>query len=207
MNDNTYNILLPILKDFAFYMSMSLFLLSLLIGVMLIFKPSFILMLNSRVGKKFGFRKLTRAIEVSNNIDHIFYRHHRIIGAIVGLTSAYVLYYFIFVYDPVTISNFLHSTNNALVYDTLINAARLLMLVSGGIILLIGITIFFRPSKLKSIERWANRWISTRQATRGLSIERDQINQLVYRYPRLIGVFIVFLSLYASILLFLVYTR
>lgn len=207
MNDNTYYTVLPLLKDFAFVSGLGLFLLSLIVGVLLIVRPEFIIRLNTQVGKKFSLRKFTRAVEIPNNVDRVFYRHHRIIGSLVSVLSLYVLYYFIFVYDHAMVNQFLKSTGNAMVYDTLISAARLLMLICGAVILLIGVTIFFRPSQLKSIERWANRWISTRQATRGLSVERDQMNQLVYRYPRLIGLFIVFLSLYAGILLFLVYTR
>lgn len=207
MNDNTYNAVLPLLKDFVFVSGIGLFLLSMVIGILLVVNPELIIRLNTHVGKKFSFRKLTRVVEIPNDVDRIFYRHHRSIGALISVLSLYVLYYFIFVYDHALVGEFLKSTGNALIYDILISAARLLMLVCGGVIFLIGITIFFRPSQLKSIEAWANRWISTRQATRGLSVEHDQMNRLVYRYPRLIGLFIVFLSLYAGILLFLVYTR
>jgi hypothetical protein len=80
------------------------------------------------------------------------------------------------------------------------------MLICSAVILLLGIAIFIRPSLIKIVEVWANRWISTRQATRSLSVERDQVNQLVYQYPRFVGGIIVFLSVYACLLLYLVYT-
>jgi hypothetical protein len=81
------------------------------------------------------------------------------------------------------------------------------MQLCSAIIILLGVAIFFRPSQLKNVEAWANRWISTRKATRPLSLDRDQMNQLVYKYPRFSGFLIALLSIYASVLLYLVYTR
>lgn len=206
MNDNTYNILLPLLQDFAFIVGFSLFLLSFLVGLVLILRPEIIIRLNQQAAKSFSFRRFTRILEVPNNIEPLFYRHHKIIGVVVALISVYVLYYFLLIYDASVISAYLKASDSALVLDLLISTLRLVMLISSAAILLLGIAIFFRPSQLKTFERWANRWISTRQASRPLSVERDQVNQLTYKYPRLVGLSVVFLSLYAGILLFLVYT-
>ncbi len=207
MNENSYNMLLLLLKDFAFFTAFALFFVSLIIGLLLLVRPSIIIRLNSQVGKRFSLRRLTKVIEVPNKVDHLFYRHHRILGIIVTLTSAYVLYYFIAVYDAAIIADYLKASSNAITYDLLINAVRLFMLISSAVILLLGIAIFIRPSQIKVIESWANRWISTRHAARPLSEEHNQVNQLVYSYPRLTGLIIVCLSLYASIFLFFVYTQ
>ena len=107
MNDNTYNILLMILKDFVFFTAFALFLISLVIGLLLLLRPSLIIQLNEQVSKKFSLRRATRLLEVPNKIDHMFYRHHRILGIIVTLTSVYVLYYFIAVYDAVLITDYI----------------------------------------------------------------------------------------------------
>ena len=206
MNDNTLNIILPILKDFSFVVGMALFLVSLVIGLILMVQPAIIIRLNQQVGKRFSFRRSTKFLEKPNNVDRMFYRHHRIIGTIVTLTSAYVLYYFSLVYDPLVIADYVQGSGNAIALDLLINTLRLFMLVSSGFIVFIGMAIFVRPSWLKTVEVWANRWVSTRQASRSLAVERDQVNQLAYQYPRLAGLVIVVISLYASILLYLVYT-
>ena len=207
MNENSYNMLLLLLKDFAFFTAFALFLVSLIIGLLLLVQPSIIIRLNSQVGKKFSLRRLTKVIEVPNKVDHLFYRHHRILGTIVTLTSAYVLYYFIAIYDAAIITDYLKVSSNAITYDLLINAVRIFMLISSAVILLLGVAIFIRPSQLKIVEAWANRWISTRHAARPLSVEHNQLNQLAYKYPRLTGVIIVCFSLYASIFLFFVYTQ
>lgn len=206
MNENTYNILIPILKDFFFIIGITLFLVSLIVGVLLIVKPAIIFRFNRQSGKRFSFRRSTKFLEVPVNIDSMFYRHHRVVGVIVTLTSAYVLYYFSLVYDAALIAEYLTGSVYASVVDILINTLRLFMLFSSVFILLIGIVIFIRPSQIKTVEAWANRWVSTRQASRKLSVERNQVNQLVYKYPRITGMVIISLSLYALILLFLVYT-
>ncbi len=207
MNEITYNMLFVLLKDFALVVAIALFLVSLIIGLLLLVKPSIIIRFNSQVAKKFSLRRATKFIEVPNDVDHMFYRHHRILGIIVTLTSAYVLYYFIAIYDASIIADYLKSSSYAIAYDILINTVRLFMLISSMAILLIGVAIFIRPSQIKFLENWANHWISTRQSTRSLSVEHDQVNQLAYKYPRLTGLIIVVLSLYASIFLFFVYTQ
>jgi hypothetical protein len=207
MSENTYNILMPLLKDFTVFTAFALFFVSLLVGLLLLLQPSIILRLNNRVAKKFSLRRMSKVIEVPNKVDHLFYRHHRILGIIVTLTSAYVLYYFITIYDAALVADYLNRSSNAIAYDILITAIRFFMLISSAVILLIGVAIIIRPSQLKSVETWANCWISTRQSARPLAAEHDQLNQLAYNYPRLTGLIIVCLSLYASTFLFFIYTQ
>ena len=207
MNDNTYNILMPILKDFFFIAGFTLFLISLVVGILLIIKPSVIFKLNNKAGKGFSFRRYTKFLELPNIIDPVFYKHHLIVGALVTLTASYILYYFLLIYDESLISGYIKGLSNALILDLLFSTLRLFMLFCSGFIILIGLTIFFRPSQIKKVEKWANHWVSTRQKARELSSDHDGINQLAYKYPRFIGSVITLLSLYATILLFLVYTQ
>jgi len=207
MNETTYNMLLLLLKDFAFFISFALFFISLIVGLLLLLKPSIIIQFNSRVDKKFSLRRATKFIEVPNQVDHLFYKHHRILGVVVTLTSAYVLYYFLVIYDAAIIADFLQGSRYAFVFDIVINAGRLFMLICGAVIVLLGVAIFIRPSQLKVVESWANHWVSTRKQAQPLSAEHNSVNQLAYKYPRLTGLIIVILSLYASIFLFLAYTN
>ena len=207
MNDNTYNILMPILQDFFFIAGFTLFLVSLVVGILLILRPSVIFKLNNKADKGFSFRRYTKFLELPNIIDSVFYKHHLIVGALVTITSSYILYYFLMVYDEAVISGYISGLSYALVLDLLINALRLFMLFCSVFIILIGLTIFFRPSQIKRVEDWANRWVSTRQKARELSTQHDGVNQLAYKHPRITGSVITLLSLYAIILLFLVYTQ
>ena len=49
MNETSYNMLLLILKEFAFFASFALFFISLIVGLLLLLRPSFIIQLNDRV--------------------------------------------------------------------------------------------------------------------------------------------------------------
>jgi hypothetical protein len=207
MNENIYMTLSPLISEFAYLVGFGLFFISFLVGLMLMVRPDIIVRLNQRVGKKFSLRRSTKVLEMPTNIDRLFYRHHRIIGAIVTLVAGYVLYFFIIGYNAADISEMLKTYNHGAILDLMISSLRLLMQLCSAIIILLGVAIFFRPSQLKNVEAWANRWISTRKATRPLSLDRDQMNQLVYKYPRFSGFLIALLSIYASVLLYLVYTR
>jgi hypothetical protein len=207
MKEHTYSTLLPLIKEFAYFIGFGMFFVSFLVGLMLIVRPDIIVRLNQGVGKKFSLRRSTKILEIPTNIDRLFYRHHRIIGAGVTLLAGYVLYYFSFGYNAVAVSEILKTYNHGDIIDMVISSLRLFMQVCCAVILLLGVAIFYRPSQLKKVEAWANRWISTRKATRPLSLDRDQMNQLVYKYPRFSGLLIAILSIYASVLLFLVYTR
>lgn len=207
MNENTYHILMPILKDFSFIAGFSLFLFSLVVGLLLVIKPTVIYKLNKKGDRGYSCRRYTKFLEIPNVIDPIFYKHHVIVGTVVTITSAYILYYFLIVYDESLISAYISGLSNALVLDLLINTLRLFMLFCSVFIFFIGLTIVFRPSQIKKVEQWANHWVSTRQKARELSTNHDGINQLAYKYPRVVGSIISILSLYASILLFLIYTQ
>ncbi|MDA3868522.1 MAG: hypothetical protein PF589_00930 [Gammaproteobacteria bacterium] len=195
------------IEEFCFLAGFGLLLLAFVVGLLLLVRPALIIRLNTRLSKSFSLRRSSQFLEVPKNIDRLFYRHHIIMGVIISLTSAYVLYYFSLVYDPSVIAEYAKSTANALVIDILINTLRVLMLICSAVILGLGIVILFRPSLLKRLELWANRWISTRQISRSLSTERDQVNQLVYKYPHFVGLIITLVSLYAASRLFLLYTQ
>ncbi|MDT8453188.1 MAG: hypothetical protein RQ936_10670 [Gammaproteobacteria bacterium] len=207
MSTNSDRMIMAVIEELGFFTGFGLLMLALIVGLLLLVRPAVIIRLNTRLGKSFSMRRSTKYLEVPKNIDRLFYRHHLIMGVIISLTSAYVLYYFSLVYDPTVIAEYAKSSANAPAIDILINALRLLMLLCSAVILGLGIVILFRPSLLKRIELRANRWISTRRLTRSLSTERDQVNQWVYKYPHLVGLIIILVSLYAGTRLFLLYTQ
>lgn len=205
MSNEISNNLAIILTDFFLVLGVALLILSLAVGIMLVLKPAVIINMNKQVNSTVSLRKSMRALEFPNFIDHVFYRHHRIIGALVSVVSVYMLYYFIKVFDVGVMTGFMASSSYTGVVEILANAMRLFLLMTSVATLVIGIFMFFRPSMLKGFESWSNRWISTRKAAKPLAVERDQVNQLVYKYPRIVGIFIITLSLYAVIGLFMIY--
>jgi hypothetical protein len=204
MNDVS-QILLPMLNQFLFIMGFVLLLFSLVVGLLLLFRPTVVVAMNQWASEMFSLRRSTKALETPRYVDRAFYNHHKILGVIVSLTSAYVLYYFSTVYDTSLITGSMQHDGYDDIYGVLYDAIRIIMLLTGMSSLMIGVIVFIRPSKLKAFESWSNHWVSTRRAARPLAKEQDQINQLVYKNPRLVGIFFVCLSIYAASGLFLIY--
>lgn len=205
MTDNFYSDLMLILKDFSLVLGIAFFSLSLVVGVLMVLKPSIVASLNKKGGSSFSFRRSSRVLEIPNFVDHAFYHHHKIVGPIIIIASLYIFYYFTQVYDADAISRLVAGSKYAGVVEILVSAMQVFLLLTCVVTLVIGVIMFIRPSLLKGFEGWANRWISTRQAAKPLSTERDQVNQLAYKYPRLVGIFIILLSLYAAIRLIMIY--
>lgn len=205
MNDNFINNLVPILKDFALVLGIALLLLSLVVGVLMVFRPTLITSLNKSSGSSFSLRRSTRVLEIPNFVDHVFYHHHKIVGFVITLVSAYMLYYFALLYDAAIITKIMAGSRYAAIGEIVAAATRLFLLLTGVVTLVIGLIMLIRPSLMKGFEAWCNRWISTRQMSKPLASERDQVNQLVYKYPRLVGIIIISLSLYAASGLIMIY--
>lgn len=205
MSDNFYNILMLILKDFSLVLGIVLLLLSLVVGVLMVFKPSVIINMNKKSSFSFGVGRSMRVLDMPRYVDHAFYRHHKIIGVIVAGTSIYILHYFTQVYDAAAISSYMAGSKYSGVIESIVSAMRLFLLLTGTVTLAIGVLMIIRPSLLKGIEGWSNRWVSTRLEAKPLYTDRDQVNQLVYKYPRLVGIIIISLSLYAAIGLIMIY--
>ena len=204
MNDAFIKILGDISNDFVHIFTLLVLLLSLTIGLILIFKPDLVTQWNNRFQKKYSLRQQTKVLEEQRNFDRLFYRHHRILGSLLTITSAYSFYYFSMVFEADMFSMILPAyplSILAIMADWL----RILMLFVSTLTLILGATIFLRPSSLKSFEAWANRWISTRQATRPLAKEYQKLDQLVLSHPRFVGIAVVILSIYSAISLILIY--
>jgi hypothetical protein len=204
MNDLYIKTLLDIAYDFVHILTLLALILSLATGLMLIFKPEHVIQWNTRFQKTYSMRRQTRSLEQPHDIDRLFYRHHLIVGSTITIISAYIFYYFSMVF---TINMFaiIFSGYSTAILALLADWLRILMLVVSTLTLIIGITILLRPSGLKSFESWANRWISTRQATRPLTQNYQKLDQLLLASPRVLGITLVLLSLYSVISLILLY--
>lgn len=205
MSDTSYNELMLLLRDFLLVLGFALFALSFVVGVLMVIKPSIVNRLNKSGGSSFSFRRSSRLLEIPNFVDHVFYHHHKIIGPIIVITALYVMYYFTQVYDANVVSRLMEGSKHAIAAEIVAAGTQIFLLLTSAVILVIGIIMFFRPSLLKGFEAWANQWISTRQAAKPLSTSRDQVNQLAYKYPRLVGITIILLSLYATFGLIMIY--
>ena len=204
MNDTYIKTLGDISNDFIHIFTLLVLALSLVIGLLLILKPALVIQWNNHFQKKYSMRQQTKVLEEQRNYDRLFYRYHRIVGALITLTSAYIFYYFTMVFETDMFSMIMPGYNISIL-AIMADWLRVMMLFVSTLTLIIGITIFLRPSSLKSFEAWANRWISTRQAARPLAKEYKKLDQIVLSHPRIVGFAVVILSIYSVISLILIY--
>ena len=204
MNDVFANTLTALAYDFIHILSLLVLILSLIVGILLLLKPALIIQWNDRFQKSYSMRQQTRSLELARNLDHYFYRHHRFIGTTITLVSGYIFYYFSMSFQN-NMFSIIFSGYSPVILDLLADWLRILMLFVSTLTLIIGLTILFRPSGLKGFERWANRWISTRQAARPLTRQYHKLDQLLLSYPRMLGIIIVLFSVYAALGLILIY--
>ncbi len=204
MNEIFNNTLVAIVYDLIHVLTLAALVTSLVVGILLIVRPSLIIQWNSRFQKSYSLRQQTRALEESHSLDHYVYRYHRLLGAIITLLSGYIFYYFSMIFH-VEMFRIILSGYVSSIPGLLADWMRILMLFISTLTLIIGMAILLRPSSLKSFELWANRWISTRQAARPLNRQYQNLDQLLLNHPRTLGIFIVILSIYATLGLILIY--
>ena len=131
---------------------------SLVVGVMMLASPKTLFAMSQRmnlwVDTTAGFEKL----EQPRNSERLFYRHHRIIGALVTLGAIFVLWRWMFAFPKATVKVLFlgsHATPNAI---WLVSALDWLIVGLHVFVLVIGVVIFIRPSLLKGLEKTANAW-------------------------------------------------
>ena len=71
-----------------------------------------------------------------------------------------------------------------------------LLVILNSIAFIIGILVFLRPSLLKSVERWSNRWVETEDTLQGLDKVHDIPANILPGKPRLFGLFVLIGALY-----------
>ena len=205
MNNVFTTALVDMAYDFVHVLTLLSLLLSLAVGLMLIFKPARVVQWNKNFQKTYSLRQQTRALEHPHNFDRLFYRFHHIAGAVITLISAYIFYYFSMVFETDMFA-IIFSGYSMTVLSILADWLRILMLFVSVLTLLVGMAILLRPSGLKIFETWANRWISTRQAARPLTKNYQNLDQLLLAHPQILGIGVVILSIYSVISLILIYS-
>lgn len=153
------------------------------VGAAVALRPSTLDILRRGGDRRVSMRRATRFLDVPYNIDRWFYRHHRLYGVVVGLLAVVLLaflsfggtgYQWLQLVDP----------RYREVAEIAALTARVLLWAFGLFALAIAAIVFARPSALKGVEAWANRWITPRRPFRALDREVGAPDRWVARHPR-----------------------
>lgn len=170
---------------------------ALLLGLLFLLSPSLALRFAARNSRWLSLRRQTRPLELNHPVDGHLYRHHRPVGLFILLSSAYILYRFGFDYHHAhAVSALSPSPQHSALADWLLASLLWFLAPASVLFILIGGTMAIKPSAMKSLERLANHWVSTRKAMQPLEKPCDSLDIWVGMYPRLFGAIVTVASLY-----------
>lgn len=132
--------------------------LALLVGLLLLARPQWLFALNASLSRWVDTRALFGILDRPRHVERLFYRHHRIVGSLIVLGAAYVLWRWAFAYDRSDLQAVLGQRWLNAGLDWLPAALEAALVALHGAILAVGLIILFRPSLLKGLERTANQW-------------------------------------------------
>lgn len=159
---------------------------ALLVGLWALASPAGLLRANRALGRWVG-PSGESPLDRSIGVECFFYRHHRLFGALLILAAVYSLYKVIFSLEREALAQALAALLPQAFTRTLVDAAFGYVYLIGLLAVVVGVILLVRPSALKSVEAWSNRWISTDALGRRLDASSDLLNAWVARQPRVFG--------------------
>ncbi|MBN1378533.1 MAG: hypothetical protein JXA04_04805 [Gammaproteobacteria bacterium] len=141
----------------------------------------------SRIGSRRFDIPADKVLNKSVDIDRILYRHHLISGSVICLLSAGTLYLLVFVLD---LSPASMQTNSRLLdwQSWMLEALMTASLVAAVIGCCLGVVMMLRPSLIKPLESWGNRWVTVPTELLDKEISGHPIESWVIQHTRLFGV-------------------
>lgn len=160
---------------------------ALLAGLLLLFDSARALRIAERLDRWISTREAVKPLEEFRNVSRPLYRMHRMVGALICAGALYSLIVLGLPSGGAAISKSLSAIGPARFSAWLSESLRYVLLAGNFGALLFGLVFIVRPSALKSLEAWADRRISERQAIKPLEAMRMSADQFLRRHPRTVG--------------------
>lgn len=168
-------------------------LLSVLVGLLMVLRPSRLFSLNERWSRWVDTSRQFSALDRPRSLERLFYRYHRISGALITLGSSYVLWQWTFAYRRDGVFGMLGSRWAQPELNWAVTAGEWITVGLHILILTIGLIILLRPSLLRSLEVEGNRWHEAR-IPGALDQPYISVERLLQGHPRLAGVVLLLVS-------------
>ncbi len=174
----------------------SLGIIIILLGIALVISPKKIKRISQPLDRWISTEAFFKIFDKTYFVERIFYHHHRLLGLLIMLGALYVIYSFAFSIDVDASISWLpvikHPVISSWIYDSLFYV----LIGMNTIIVIFGALIFIRPSLLKSIEMYSNRWITSDKALQQLNRSHDIPEEIFHRNIRLFGVAVILAGIY-----------
>jgi hypothetical protein len=156
-------------------------------GVTLVFNSAFMFRVSDKLNRWVSTRQALRPLEVSIEVERVVYRSHRFVGALLFVGALFTLYVMLARFKGPEMAFVLGKYFRVEVAAWLGKSLRIFLIAVNVVALAIAAAMILRPSSLKTLEAWANRTYSGRQATRMWELPRAGADAFVRAQPRLIG--------------------
>ncbi len=165
---------------------------ALFMGFLLFFKPEMVEGLNKSGNKWYSARKSTKPLDIVRDTNAFYFNNNKLIGTIM-LVASILAFYLIYSRIPTTQEYMVNSGNNAseLGVGILLESLRLILLITVILGLPVWALLVFNPEKLKLVNTYLDKWISTRLLLLPLEQMNTGFDGLVVRNNRLFGAFFI----------------
>ena len=173
----------------------------LFVGMALIMRPDWLLRVSKHTNRWISTRRFDRPLEQSVKLDPWFYRYRFTSGILILAGAVYLIYLFTAGFDkPAAIAGLSRKfpIPPALI-GSLLDALALSCLLGAALALIVSLFLLFRPSLLRGFEQGSNQWLSMRRALKPLEIQRSGVDEYVFHNVRLVGMLLLFGSLYTLV--------
>jgi hypothetical protein len=168
----------------------------LIIGCCMMASPDLIIKAGRRLNRWVSTDQLFHNLDQPQGSERFFYRYHIISGASLALASLYIFITFVIGIDRGYVFRiFASATANEWLTASIVFLCRAFSVI----IFFIGLVIMFRPSLLKCLEGWSNKWFAVDGSLKRLDVELKVPDQVFGQRPRLMGLLVTIGSLYILI--------
>lgn len=169
--------------------------LTFLTGLLMLLVPGWLLRMSEKVNLWIDTSVWFRKLDEQQHFERLFYRHHVLMGLLIVAGSLYSLW-FIWRLQGGELAALLPVMANPVLQEIVQVSLACFLLAGNLFALLVGLVVLLRPSLLKGLEAWANRWVASDQALGRLDRQVDVAERMVPGHPRLFGLLVVVGSLY-----------
>lgn len=158
-----------------------------LVGAGLILRHDAILRLFRVMNREVSTRLLSKPLAIPRDSDGLAWKYRRPLAAFFAIGAAYSLYGLIAHADDAALAALLKLDYPPLAIQWMVESARLFLIAGCVLSLAIGILIGFFPDTMRTLERQASRWVSTRRLVPDADKMVLTLDDWVAVHPRMAG--------------------
>lgn len=170
-----------------------------LVGLALIIMPTRFLTWGNSVNRWISTSAFFNALDRPRDHERFFYKHHRFLGGIIVVLAAVTIYQLAFHTNLDAMTAAVQKLAVTVFGKWLLTTIFYILIGLSVLALIAGFIIFIRPSLLKSLESWGNRWIDTGAPLDRFNEVHDIPANILPGKPRLFGCFVLLGALYIVI--------